>query len=548
MAVIKHIAIKNSSYTAAVQYLSYKHNEYTNKPILDESGNMILRDSFLLEGINCSPTTYGMECSRTNEHFGKNKDRSEIKAHHYIISFDPRDRDENGLTAEHAQELGLAFAKKNFPGHQVLVCTHPDGHNSAGNIHVHIVLNSVRAFDVPQENFMERPGDALAGHKHHVTKNFLEYLKQETMEMCQREKLNQVDLMSPAKVRITDREYWAQRRGQKKIDDAFVPSPDTPDQKPPRYETRKMILRRSITETAKDSSSFKEFEKKLFENYGIALHESRGAISYILPDRNKPIRGRSLGTDFEKAALMHFFMGREKQNNLNGNYRRHLSSKGQKVISTDRKSIGLITDLDTCIKAQKNPAYARAVKIGNLQQMAQTRNFLAEQGIDSLEELERICSSTSADYDEKLARLKATEADLRQTNALIHATGQYLSTKAVHSEYLKAKNKKNFREEHSSQLAIYDAARKELREYYGDEKFMTMKMLKEKKAGLTATKNARYEDFCFARSKHREIQNVERNVRSMLDLKPEIEQGKEEIQRQDEQNSPSKRDDRKDRN
>ncbi len=533
MAVIKHIAIKNSSYTAAVQYLSYKHDEYANKPILDESGNMILRDSFLLEGINCSPTTYGMECSRTNEHFGKNKDRSEIKAHHYIISFDPRDRDENGLTAEHAQELGLAFAKKNFPGHQVLVCTHPDGHNSAGNIHVHIVLNSVRAFDVPQENFMERPGDALAGHKHHVTKNFLEYLKQETMEMCQREKLNQVDLMSPAKVRITDREYWAQRRGQKKIDDAFVPSPDAPDQKPPRYETQKMILRRSITETAKDSSSFWEFEKKLFENYGIAVHESRGAISYILPGRNKPIRGRSLGTDFEKAALIHFFMGKEKQNKPNGNYRKHLSSKGQKVISTDRKSIGLITDLDTCIKAQQSPAYARAVKIGNLQQMAQTRNFLTEQGIDSLEELERICSSTKANCDEKLTLLKATEADLRQTNALIHATGQYLSTKAVHSEYLKAKNKKKFREEHSSQLAIYDAARKELRENYGDEKFMTMKMLKGKKAGLTATKNARYEDFCFARSKHREIQNVERNVRSMLDLKPEIEQEKGDVQRQD---------------
>lgn len=548
MAVIKHIAIKNSSYTAAVQYLSYKHDEYTNKPILDESGNMILRDSFLLEGINCSPMTYGMECSRTNDHFGKNKDRSEIKAHHYIISFDPRDRDENGLTAEQAQELGLAFAKKNFPGHQVLVCTHPDGHNSAGNIHVHIVLNSVRAFDVPQENFMERPRDALAGHKHHVTKNFLEYLKQETMVMCQREKLNQVDLMSPAKVRITDREYWAQRRGQKKIDDAFVPSPDVPDQKPPRYETQKMILRRSITETAKDSSSFREFEKKLFENYGIALHESRGDISYILPDRNKPIRGRSLGTDFEKAALMHFFMGKEKQNNINGNYRKPLSSKGQKVVSTDRKSIGLITDLDTCIKAQQSPAYARAVKIGNLQQMAQTRNFLAEQGIDSLEELERICSSTKADYDEKLTMLKATEADLRQTNALIHATGQYLSTKAVHSEYLKAKNKKKFREEHSSQLAIYDAARKELRDYYGDEKFMTMKMLKEKKVGLTAAKNARYEDFCFARSKHREIQNVERNIRSMLDLKPEIEQGKEEIQRQDEQNSPDKRDKTKGRN
>ena len=391
---------------------------------------------------------------------------------------------------------------------------------------------------------MERPGDALAGHKHHVTKNFLEYLKQETMEMCQHEQLNQVDLMSPAKVRITDREYWAQRRGQKKIDDTFIPSTYAPDQKPPRYETQKMILRRSITETAKDSSSFEEFEKKLFENYGITLHESRGAISYILPDRNKPIRGRSLGTDFEKAALMHFFIEREKQSNKS----QPRISKGQKVLSSGRKSIGLITDLDTCIKVQQSPAYARAVKLGNLQQMAQTRNFLAEHGIDSLEELNQICSSTKTDYNQKLANLKETEADLRQTNMLIRATGQYLSTKAVHSEYLKAKNKKKFREEHSSELAIYDAALKELREYYGDKKFMTMKMLKERKSTLTARKNAQYEDFCFARSKHREIQNVAKNVRSMLDLKPEIEQEKGDVQRQDSQDNPNKKDETKYRN
>ena len=62
---------------------------------------------------------------------------------------------------------------------------------------------------------------------------------------------------------------------------------------------------------------------------------------------------------------------------------------------------------------------------------------------------------------------------------------------------------------------------------------MTMKMLKEKKTSLTARKNTLYEDFCFARSKHREIQNVASNVRAMLDLKPKIELGEEEIQRQD---------------
>lgn len=68
----------------------------------------------------------------------------------------------------------MEFAQKNFSGHQILVCTHPDEHNSAGNIHVHIVINNVRAFDVTRQDFMERPGDSLAGHKRHIAKDFLE--------------------------------------------------------------------------------------------------------------------------------------------------------------------------------------------------------------------------------------------------------------------------------------------------------------------------------------------------------------------------------------
>ena len=222
MAVIKHISIKNSNYNAATDYLTTQHDEFTGKAVLDEQGNHIPRSDFILEGIHCDPYSFGEECEETNKRFNKNQTRAEIKAHHYIISFDPRDRDDNGLTTQQAQALGMKFAEKNLPGHEALVCTHPDGHNSAGNIHVHIVINSVRAYDVERQDFMERPGDALAGHKHHVTKNYLKYLKSQTMLMCQQESFYQVDLLHPAKVRIADREYWAQRRGQAKLDSKIV--------------------------------------------------------------------------------------------------------------------------------------------------------------------------------------------------------------------------------------------------------------------------------------------------------------------------------------
>ena len=305
MAVIKHISIKNSNYNAATDYLTTQHDEFTGKAVLDEHGNRIPREDFILEGIHCDPYSFREECEETNTRFNKNQTRAEIKAHHYIISFDPRDCDDNGLTPQQAQALGMKFTEKNFPGHEALVCTHPDGHNFAGNIHVHIVINSVRAYDVGRQDFMERPGDALAGHKHHVTKNYLKYLKSQTMLMCQQESFYQVDLLNPAKVRITDREYWVQRRGHAKLDSKIKSSPSL-SQHTTQFETEKGLLQRVITEIMTDSHSMEEFQKKMFEKYSIEIYESRGRISYLLPDKQKPIRGRSLGTDFEKEFIQHF--------------------------------------------------------------------------------------------------------------------------------------------------------------------------------------------------------------------------------------------------
>ena len=178
MATVKHIKIYNSDYSSAFDYLTTQHNEFTNKPILDETGHLIEREFYLLDGINCDPNTFDMECEAVNRRFGKNKSRREIKAHHYIVSFDPKDREDNGLTPEKAQEIGMELARKCFSGHQVIVCTHKDGHNGAGNIHCHIVLNSVRKLTVPREPFMFNTFDHLAGMKHHASDAFMRYFKE----------------------------------------------------------------------------------------------------------------------------------------------------------------------------------------------------------------------------------------------------------------------------------------------------------------------------------------------------------------------------------
>lgn len=525
VAIVKHISIKNSNYDAALDYLTMQHDEFTNKPVLNEDGDQIPRDFYLLDGINCNPYTFNEECQAINALYRKNQTHSEIKAHHYIISFDPRDRDENDLTPEKAHVLVRQFARQNFPGHQMIVCTHKDGHNSAGNIHVHIVLNSVRKNDVMRQEFMERDCDAKAGNKHHVTNGYLSYLKQAVMEMCQEQDLYQVDLLSPARVKITDREYWAKRRGQAYLDkqnaekkaSGFEPTRTT-------YQTEKEILRNQISAVMRDSNSFESFSRKLLEQYGVEVHESRGRLSYLPPNRTKPIRARMLGTDFEKDYLDRYFSSpihstqdhtqAQKQHGVPNH--KQAANRGKQVYR-DSASIRLIVDVEACIKAQQNRYYAQKVKVTNLQQMSKTLLFLQENRIGTQENLSQLLDSTKQDMNQRLSDLKSVQDELRTTNLLIRNTGQYLANKSVYQVYLNAKNKKRFRQEHEPQILLYEAARKELRQLSNGEKIPSLNQLKERKASLTSRKNTCYEDYSFSKGKLRELQTIESNVKSILE-------------------------------
>ena len=163
MAILKHISSKNANYGDAEKYLTFEHDEFTMKPTLDADGRLIPRVDYRISSLNCGGEDFAVACMRSNLRYGKNQKREDVKSHHYIISFDPRDGPDNGLTVDRAQELGEKFCAEHFPGHQALVCTHPDGHSHTENIHVHIVINSLRIAEVPMLPHMDRPADRKAG-------------------------------------------------------------------------------------------------------------------------------------------------------------------------------------------------------------------------------------------------------------------------------------------------------------------------------------------------------------------------------------------------
>ena len=541
MAVIKHIASKNADYGEAERYLIFQHNEYTQKPILDDEGHMILRDEYYLDGLNCDPFSFASECQELNSYYHKNKNFNEIKSHHYIISCDPKDRDECGLTGERAQQLGLTFAKKNFPGHQALVCTHTDGHNESGNIHVHIVINSLRKYDIPKEPYMEFDCESKAGYKHHLSTAYLAHLKQDVMDMCQKEGLHQVDLLSPAERKITEKEYWAQRRGQEKLNklnQKMLKDGITP--KETRYQTEKQFLRDAIDDVASTAKSPEEFAKILDEKYHIIFKISRNRYSYLHPGRKKYITGRNLGTRYEEDFLLQAFKENakslsDKKMEIEEPQVPNTTKDLQTTLSPDssdipvpfifiKSNLRLVIDLQTCIKAQQSEAYAQKVKLSNLKQMAQTVAYIQEHGYDSLEDFHTALDQASDQASASRKSLKNTEQQLKDVNEQIHFTGQYLAYKSVYADYRKSRNKDKFYEEHRAELSLYDTALRTLKEKSGGNKLPSMKALYAEKDRLTELRDTQREDFSNRRDYERELRTVSTNIDMILGKSHEQEQ------------------------
>lgn len=538
MAILKHIASKNADYGEAQRYLIFQHDEYTGKPILDEYGKMQLREEYYLDGVECDPFSFDMECNELNARFRKNQKYDEIKSHHYIISFDPKDRDECGLTGERAQQLGLAYCKKNFPGHQALVCTHTDGHNGSGNIHVHIVINSLRKKDVERQDFMERDCDSRAGNKHHLTNNYLVYLKQSLMDLCIRENLHQVDLLTKAERKVTEKEYHAKRSGQKKLEERnrqMISDGITP--RITIFQTQKEYLRASIEKAAASAHDLKEFEQILSEKFNITFKISRGRFSYIHPDREKPITGRSLGTHYEKDYLMGVIENNSRLENAGNNQTvqkeilpkenihtpEHTAHQQEIQAKTDtptvlfeKSELRLVTDLQHCIKAQQSKVYAGKVKLTNLQTMAKTLSYVQEHGYDTIEAAENKLAEIKELASSSRKNLKDIEGRLRQVNEQIHYTGQYLANKSVYSQFLKSKNKGQFLQEHSPELALYESAVKFLKEKSSDGKLPNLQTLKAEKEKLLVQKKETQEKYYYYRDYQKELDTVCTNIHSAL--------------------------------
>ena len=526
MATLKHINSKNADYGAAEQYLLFEHDEFTMKPVLDETGRLIPREDYRLSTLNCGGEDFAVACMRANLRYEKNQRREDVKSHHYIISFDPRDGPDNGLTIDRAQTLGEQFCKEHFPGHQALVCTHPDGHNRSGNIHVHIVINSLRIEEVPFLPYMDRPADTKAGCKHRCTDAALRYFKSEVMEMCHREGLYQIDLLNGSKNRVTDREYWAQKKGQAALDKQNAPmiaGGITPRQT--KFETNKEKLRQTIRAALSAAASFEDFSSLLLRE-GVTVKESRGRLSYLTPDRTKPITARKLGDDFDRAAVLSFLeqnaaRAAEKATAI-PEYPRHGKTGIQPVKAPQsapkQDGVQRLVDIEQKMAEGKGKGYEHWAKIHNIKQMAKTLNVYQQYGFTSPEQLEAAFDTAYEEMRQTSGELKTLETKLQGKKELQRQVLAYAKTKPARDGLKAQKSEKAraaYRQANESDFIIAEAAVRYFKAH-GITKLPARKALQAEIEQLISEKDGLYNTYHEQKQRFKELQTVKRNIDQIL--------------------------------
>lgn len=353
------------------------------------------------------------------------------------------------------------------------------------------------------------------------------------MDMCTANGLNQVDLLTPAERKISEKEYWAKRRGQKKLDkhNAQLEKKGlTPRQT--TFQTEKQYLRDAIDTVASQAISQEDFSRLLSEKYNITFKVRRGRYSYLHPNRSKYITGRSLGTLYEEKHLLQIF----QENSTSQITENPVPDISQVVNSSTptvsaytattteaphtflfiKSDLRLVTDLQHCIKAQQSQAYAQKVKLSNLKMMAQTVAYVQEHGFQSKEDLDTALSNASAQSTDARNTLKSTDDSLKSINEQIHYTGQYLANKSIYFDYRKSRNKEKFYEDHRAELTLYESSLRILKEKAQGKKLPTLKMLREEKSRLTELQTVQRDEFNSRREYERELRTVCSNVDIIL--------------------------------
>ena len=382
-------------------------------------------------------------------------------AHHLIQAFEPGE-----TTPEQAHEIGRQLADEVLGGkYPYVITTHID----KGHLHNHIIFCAV---------------DMANQRKYISNRQSYAYIRRTNDRLCREHGLS---VVMPGKDKGKSYAEWdAQRKGK----------------------SWKAKLKTAIDAAIPQARDFDSF-LRLMEAQGYEMKRGK-FISFRSPGQERFTRCKTLGVDYTEEAITRRIKG----------------------LAVDRgpkrkveQGISLRIEIENNIKAQQSVGYARWAKLYNLKQAAKALNFLTEHQIESYEGLESRLDEISTANDEAAAALKAVERRLGEMALLIKQISTYKQTRPVALEYHRAKDKAAFRREHESQLILYEAAARALKEA-GMKKRPNLYALKAEYKKLDGERERLSEQYNEVKKELKEYGIIKQNVDSILRVTP----GKEQIQ------------------
>ena len=382
-------------------------------------------------------------------------------AHHLIQAFEPGE-----TTPEQAHEIGRQLADEVLGGkYPYVITTHID----KGHLHNHIIFCAV---------------DMANQRKYISNRRSYAYIRRTSDRLC---KENGLSVVKPGKDKGKSYAEWdAQRKGK----------------------SWKAKLKIAIDAAIPQAKDFDDF-LRLMQAQGYEIKQGK-FVSFRAPGQERFTRCKTLGEDYTEEAITRRIKGLAVD-------------RGPKRKAT--KEITLRIDLENSIKAQKSAGYAKWAKVHNLKQAARTLNFLTEHGIDDYAALESKVAEISAANDEAVDALKTVERRLGEMAVLIKHISTYKQLRPVALELRQAKNKAAFRQEHESQLILYEAAARALKEA-GMKKLPNLYALKAEYKKLDGEREGLSEQYNEVKKELKEYGIIKQNVDSILRVTP----GKEQLQ------------------
>ena len=382
-------------------------------------------------------------------------------AHHLIQAFEPGEN-----TPEQAHEIGRQLADEVLGGkYPYVITTHID----KGHLHNHIIFCAV---------------DMANQRKYISNRQSYAYIRRTNDRLCREHGLS---VVMPGKDKGKSYAEWdAQRKGK----------------------SWKAKLKTAIDAAIPQARDFDSF-LRLMEAQGYEMKRGK-FISFRSPGQERFTRCKTLGVDYTEEAITRRIKGLAVDRGTK-----------RKV----EQGISLRIEIENNIKAQQSAGYARWAKLYNLKQAAKALNFLTEHQIESYESLESRLDEISTANDEAAAALKAVERRLGEMALLIKNLSAYKQLRPVALELRNAKDKAAFRRQHESQLILYEAAAKALKEA-GVKKFHNLYALKAEYKKLDGERERLSEQYNEVKKELKEYGIIKQNVDSILRVTP----GKEHIQ------------------